>query len=98
MPDRIVSIDIETTGMHPESGDKIIEIGAIEMIDLNVTGNDFHQYINPNFPISESLRSMVFRGTQWLEQPDLLIHQYQICVCSQLIQSKPPHPFLLAEI
>ena len=58
MPDRIVSIDIETTGMHPEAGDKIIEIGAIEMIDLNVTRNVFHQYINPNFPISDSLSSI----------------------------------------
>jgi DNA polymerase III subunit epsilon len=66
MPDRIVSIDIETTGMHPESGDKIIEIGAIEMIDLNVTGNVFHQYINPYFPISDFLSSITGITTDFL--------------------------------
>jgi len=34
MLDRILAIDVETTGFSPESGNKIIEIAAIEMIDL----------------------------------------------------------------
>ena len=46
MLDRIVAIDVETTGVSPEGGDKIIEIAAIEMIDLQITSNVFHQYIH----------------------------------------------------
>ena len=43
MLDRVVAIGVETTGFSPEDGDKIIEIAAIEMIDLQITSNVFHQ-------------------------------------------------------
>jgi DNA polymerase III subunit epsilon len=44
---RQVILDTETTGLSIEAGNRIIEIGAVEMIDRRFTGNIFHQYINP---------------------------------------------------
>ncbi len=39
--------DTETTGFEPEAGDRIVEIGAIELIGHVPTGNTFHKYIDP---------------------------------------------------
>lgn len=44
---RQIILDTETTGLRPEDGHRIIEIGCIEMIDRKRTGEHFHQYINP---------------------------------------------------
>ena len=44
---RIICLDTETTGVKTELGHKIIEIGCIELIDLQPTGNNFHCYLNP---------------------------------------------------
>ena len=45
---RIICFDIETTGLEYARGDRIIEIGAVEVIDGVVTDNNFHEYINPD--------------------------------------------------
>ena len=44
---RQVILDTETTGLIPEEGHRIVEIGALEMIDRQLTGNHVHFYINP---------------------------------------------------
>lgn len=44
---RIICFDIETTGLEYLRGDRCIEIGAVEMIDGQITDNSFHEYINP---------------------------------------------------
>ncbi|MFD2741257.1 DNA polymerase III subunit epsilon [Sulfitobacter aestuarii] len=44
---REIVLDTETTGFDPESGDRIVEIGAVELIGHVATGNTYHQYINP---------------------------------------------------
>ncbi|MBL4891079.1 MAG: DNA polymerase III subunit epsilon [Rhizobiaceae bacterium] len=43
---REIIFDTETTGLKAEGGDRIIEIGAIELVNRFPTGNTFHQYIN----------------------------------------------------
>lgn len=45
---RIICFDIETTGFEYARGDRVIEIGAIELIDGRITENSFHEYINPD--------------------------------------------------
>ncbi|MBZ0128428.1 MAG: DNA polymerase III subunit epsilon [Rhodobacteraceae bacterium] len=44
---REIVLDTETTGFDPDSGDRIVEIGAIELLNHLPTGNVYHQYINP---------------------------------------------------
>lgn len=43
---RQVFLDTETTGLEIREGNRIIEIGCVEMIDRKLTGNNYHQYIN----------------------------------------------------
>ena len=40
-------LDTETTGLNPDKGDRIVEIGAIELINHMPTGKTFHSYLNP---------------------------------------------------
>lgn len=44
---RHIIFDTETTGLDPRSGDRLVEIGAVEMIHGGLTGRTFHVYINP---------------------------------------------------
>ena len=44
---RQIFLDTETTGLSAESGDRIIEIGCIEMVNRRLTGNNRHWYLNP---------------------------------------------------
>ena len=44
---REIVLDTETTGFDPFSGDRIVEIGAVELVGHMPTGNHYHQYINP---------------------------------------------------
>ncbi|WP_295641763.1 DNA polymerase III subunit epsilon [uncultured Methylibium sp.] len=44
---RQVFLDTETTGLSPESGDRIIEIGCVEMLNRRLTGENRHFYLNP---------------------------------------------------
>ncbi|EEB83087.1 DNA polymerase III subunit epsilon [Roseobacter sp. GAI101] len=44
---REIVLDTETTGFDPESGDRIVEIGAVELMGHMATGKTYHQYINP---------------------------------------------------
>ena len=43
---REICLDIETTGLEPRSGHKIIEIACVELIDKVKTGNNFHSFIS----------------------------------------------------
>lgn len=44
---RQIILDTETTGLIPEEGHRVIEIGGVELIDRRFTGNNFQKYINP---------------------------------------------------
>src|SRR5210317_263816 len=44
---REIVLDTETTGFDPESGDRIVEIGAVELMGHVATGKTYHHYINP---------------------------------------------------
>ena len=50
---RQIFLDTETTGLSPDAGDRIIEIGCIEMLNRRLTGHDLHFYLNPERPNSE---------------------------------------------
>ena len=44
---RQIILDTETTGLEPERGHRIIEIGGVELVNRRFTGNNFHRYFNP---------------------------------------------------
>jgi len=45
---RQIVLDTETTGLDASDGHRIIEIGCVEMVNRRLTGNDFHQYLQPD--------------------------------------------------
>lgn len=50
---RQIFLDTETTGLSPESGDRVIEIGCVEMVNRRLSGRNLHFYLNPERPNSE---------------------------------------------
>jgi DNA polymerase-3 subunit epsilon len=50
---RQIVLDTETTGLEPTQGHRIIEIGCVEIIDRRLTGNHYHQYLQPDREIDE---------------------------------------------
>ena len=44
---RQIFLDTETTGLSPENGDRIVEIGCVELVNRKLTGNNLHFYLNP---------------------------------------------------
>ncbi len=44
---RLIVLDTETTGLDPRGGDRVVEIGCVELIGCVPTGQEFHCYINP---------------------------------------------------
>jgi len=48
---REIVFDTETTGLDPNSGDRIVEIGCIELVNRVPTGRTFHAYFNPQRPM-----------------------------------------------
>ena len=52
---RQITLDTETTGFNPKSGDRIVEVGLVEIIDGKRTGKVFHKVINPERGIPEEV-------------------------------------------
>src|SRR6185437_7133996 len=50
---RQIILDTETTGLKTEDGHKIIEIGCLEMVNRKLTGQSYHQFINPGRQVEE---------------------------------------------
>ncbi|MBC7574339.1 MAG: DNA polymerase III subunit epsilon [Herminiimonas sp.] len=63
---RQIVLDTETTGLNPRSGDRIIEIGCVELINRRLTGNNFHSYINPERDSEEGALAVHGLTTEFL--------------------------------
>ena len=44
---RQIFLDTETTGLSADNGDRVIEIGCVELVNRKLTGNNLHFYLNP---------------------------------------------------
>jgi DNA polymerase III subunit epsilon len=64
---RIVVLDTETTGLNPQEGHRVIEIGCVELINRRFTGNRFHVYINPDRVIDRGAIEVHGITNQFLE-------------------------------
>jgi DNA polymerase-3 subunit epsilon len=58
--------DTETTGFDPESGDRLVEIGAVELFNHMPTGNTYHQYINPERTMPQEAFAVHGLGDEFL--------------------------------
>ncbi len=67
---REISLDTETTGFNPSNGDRIVEIGCIELMNMIPTGRQFHVYINPKRSMPEEAFRVHGLGDEFLkDQP-----------------------------
>ncbi len=64
---REIVFDTETTGFDPHQGDKLVEIGAIELINHIPTGKTYHQYINPLRDMPEEAFKVHGLSTEFLQ-------------------------------
>ena len=63
---REIVLDTETTGLSPEEGHRIIEIGALELINHMPTGKKLHLYINPQRAIDEAAQAVHGLSSEFL--------------------------------
>lgn len=63
---RQVVLDTETTGLETSAGHRVIEIGCIELNNRRITGNTFHQYINPERDIDQEAEQIHGISQQFL--------------------------------
>ena len=75
---REVIFDTETTGLNPDQGDRIVEVGCIELVNYLPTGREFQIYINPGRPVSEAtvritgITNETLRGKPAFSHPDVV--------------------------
>ena len=64
---RQIVLDTETTGLDPRQGHRIIEIGCVELIDRKLTGNNYHQYIQPDRDSDDAALEVHGISTEFLQ-------------------------------
>lgn len=71
---REIILDTETTGLDPKSGDRLVEVGCVELLNRIPTGREFHRYINPERDVpAEAVAVHGLSGT-FLEDKPLFAH------------------------
>lgn len=68
---RQIILDTETTGIGPELGHRVIEIGCVELIDRQLTGNHYHVYLNPQREVDEGAFRVHGISTEFLKDKPL---------------------------
>ncbi len=63
---RQIVLDTETTGLNPRNGDRVIEVGCVELNNRMLTGNNFHRYINPERDSEEGALAVHGLTTEFL--------------------------------
>lgn len=64
---RELIFDTETTGFDPLTGDRLIEIGLVEMVNRSLTGSNYHAYVNPERDVPESAFKIHGLSTEFLK-------------------------------
>ena len=63
---REIVLDTETTGLDPDTGDRLVEVGAVELVNHMPTGRTFHAYINPMREVPQEAVEVLGLSTQFL--------------------------------
>lgn len=70
---REIVLDTETTGFEPSQGDRIVEIGAVELLNHMPTGRTYHQYINPQRSMPKGAFEVHGLGDEFLSDKPLFV-------------------------
>ena len=54
--ERLIVLDTETTGLDPKEGHRIIEVGAVQIENREITNSEFHKYVQPNRTVGDSVK------------------------------------------
>ncbi len=65
---REIVLDTETTGFSPDAGDRIVEIGCVELVNHVATGRTYQQYVNPEMEMPEAAFQVHGLTTDFLRQ------------------------------
>lgn len=65
---REIVLDTETTGFEPDKGDRIVEIGCVELLNHMPTGRTYHQYINPERSMPREAFEVHGLGDEFLKE------------------------------
>ena len=101
---RQVVLDTETTGLEVANGHRIVEIGAVELINRRLTGRNFHKYINPDRDIDDGAKEVHGITEAFLDDKprfaDIWTELYAFLRDSELVIHNAPFDigFLNAEI
>ena len=68
---RQIILDTETTGLEPEKGHRIIEVGCLEMINRRITGSTFHRFVNPQRDVERAAEEVHGITTDFLQDKPL---------------------------
>ncbi len=68
---RQIFFDTETTGLDPDKGDRVVEIGCVEMLDRQLTGRHLHLYLNPERDMPEEAFKIHGLSQQFLSDKPL---------------------------
>jgi len=71
---RQIILDTETTGLSAETGDRIIEIGCVELLNRKLTRNNFHHYVNPERDSHEDALKVHGISNEFLRDTPLFAH------------------------
>ncbi len=71
---REICLDIETTGLEPKNGHKIVEIACVELINKVKTGNNFHSFVNPRRDMPDEAFRIHGISTKFLQDKPIFDH------------------------
>jgi DNA polymerase-3 subunit epsilon len=74
---REIIFDTETTGFDPQNGDRMVEIGCIEMVGRVMTGVTYHAYFNPERPMPAAAEQVHGLSDKFLSDKALFAHQVE---------------------
>lgn len=68
---KIIMLDTETTGLKPQDGHRVIEIGALVVVNREITEEHYHQYINPMFKVDDEALAVHGLSNEFLSDKPL---------------------------
>lgn len=74
---REIALDTETTGLSPQTGDRVVEIGCVELINHIPTGKHFHVYLNPERDMPEEAFRVHGLSADFLREKPLFADEAQ---------------------